>query len=469
MENNLDLEKEQMLEEEQAQEKKLADLGSETLANERRKILSICFLSGGIGLIISLLIFGGFVVMHMQTEKTTVFVAPPPTKRTYEPRKLEHKVKVQKRQRSSSRPTMVPRMVAMKKTNMSLQEITMDPKVINTSFQPKFKSVSGKGVGAGLGTGYGVGGFGSGVNKFDFFGIRGKGDKVAILVDTSTSMVEEGKGGEKGYTKVKARVNQVIDALSDGALFNVITFADAADALFPKLLIANEKNKNKAKEYLKPFNSAGNWGLSYGNVTQDNKGLYAQGGTTRLDLALTAAFQNEADTILIISDGAPQVLKGVDPKEMEEYAKRRSAWMKKNQSKIKRWSEKSSKPQKTRKVWVPPQKGRPPSKKPPKEGEAPDMGTPDVPGHWVMQTVGGGYGHRPEFKEKPPEPKFWTIQEFLTHLKMLHKYYYLKRAQKPPTIHCIGYKIDGDGNRFLRAISKAYKGRYRRVQSIKIK
>ena len=462
---------------EEEQDVNLAELISDKLAHERRRMLTTCFLTAGIGMVLCLLIFGSFVVMHMETEKTTVFVAPPPAKKTYEPRKLEHKVKVQKRQRSASRPTMIPRMVAMKQSNMALQQITMDPKVINTSFQPKFKSVSGKGVGVGVGDGYGLGGFGSSVNKFDFFGIHGKGDKVAILVDVSVSMVEDEKGGVKGFDRVKSRVNQVIDALNEGCLFNTIVFADAANTLFPKLQIANSANKQKAKDYIRPFNKAGSWGLTYGNISSNGKGLPAKGGTTRLDLALTGAFQQGADTILIISDGAPQVLKGIDHQEMQAYLKRKEAWEKRNAPKIKRWQERqgrtSSKPAVMKKVWIPPQKGRPPSNKPPREGEPPDRGTPDIPGHWVMRSVnnhgGGGGGAMPTFPEKPPGPKYWTLKEFLSHLKLLHECYYLKRGQKPPVIHCIGYKIDHEGNMFLKGIAKKYKGRYRRVQSIKIK
>ena len=445
----------------------LSELGSQKLAQQRRKILSVCFMTGGIGLIVALAIFGSYVVMQMGIEEKTVFVAPPPPKRAYEPRKLEHKVKVQKRQRSSSRPTMVPRLVSMKKSNMTLPDIKMDPKVINTSFQPKFKSVSGKGVGAGLGTGYGVGGFGSGVNKFDFFGIRGKGDKIAVCVDSSTSMVEEQMGGVKGYMKVKSRVNKVIDALGEGSIFNLIVFADAADALFKKLEISNAKHKKEAKTYLRPFNTEGNWGLAVGNVTPDGKGLLAKGGTTRLDLALTASFQQGADTILIISDGAPKVMRGISNDEMQAYHNLRSEWEKKNQKKIQQWDNKNAGGGKAVKVWIPPRKARKGKPGPPKEGEAPDHGSPAVPGHWVMRTQHHHGRAKPSFPVKPPTARYWTLAEFLKHLRLLHEHYYLKKGRKPPVIHCIGYKIDKEGNAFLKALAKEYKGKYRRVRSIK--
>ena len=442
----------------------LSELGSMKLAQQRRKILSVCFMTGGVGLIIAVAIFGSYVVMQMGIEEKTVFIAPPPPKRSYEPRKLEHKVKVQKRQRSSSRPTMVPRLVSMKKSSMTLPDIKMDPKVINTSFQPKFKSVSGKGVGAGLGTGYGVGGFGSGVNKFNFFGIKGKGDRLAVLVDTSTSMVQEQIGGVKGYMKVKSRVNKVIDALGEGSIFNLIVFADAADSLFKKLEISNAKHKKEAKSYLRPFNTEGNWGLSTGNVTPDGKGLLAQGGTTRLDLALTASFQQGADTILIISDGAPKVMRGISNDEMQAYSNLKKEWEKKNQKKIDKWNEKNKGGGGLVKVWVPPRKARKAKKGIPKEGEKPDNGSPAVEGHWVMKTTGTKKISCPI---EAPKARYWTLAEFMKHLKLLHEHYYLKKGKKPPVIHCIGYKIDKEGNAFLKAVAKEYKGKYRRVKSLK--
>ncbi len=443
----------------------LAELGSLKLSQQRRKILSLCFMTGGIGLILCLIIFGSYVVMQMQMEEKTVFVAPPPPKRTYEPRELEHKVKVQKRQRSSSRPAVIPRLVAMKKSNMALPDIKMDPKVITTSFQPKFKSISGKGVGVGLGTGYGVGGFGSGVNRFDFFGIRGRGDRVAVLVDVSTSMVEEDMGGVAGYMRVKSRVNDVIDALGEGSLFNLIVFGDAANALFPKLEIANPANKKSAKEYLRPFNTEGNWGISSGNISPDGKGLSAIGGTTRLDLALTAAFQQGADTALIISDGAPMVLRGVSNEEMLAYNQRRKEWEDNNRRAIERHDNNPG-DVRTVRVWVPPIKARPPRKGPPKEGEGPDHGSPAVEGHWTTQTIQPA---RPTFPDPPPKPTYWTLAEFLKHLKMLHEHYYLDKGQAPPVIHCIGYKIDKEGNAFMMAVAREYKGKYRRVRSLSTK
>ena len=95
-----------------------------------------------------------FVISHIFYNRESTFVGQPPPMKSYEPRKLEFKVKVSKQQRSSSRPSMAPRMVSTKvNANVSLPEIKMDAKAVKTSFQPKFKAFGGTGLGNGLGGG----------------------------------------------------------------------------------------------------------------------------------------------------------------------------------------------------------------------------------------------------------------------------------------------------------------------------
>ena len=425
-------------------------LGFTQLSQRRRKQLRMMLLLSLLLHVVGLLVFGSWIVMRAHTEEKTVFVAPPPIK-TYEPRKLEHRVKVQKRQRSSSRPSMVPRMVSMKTSNLALPKIEMDPKVIHTSFQPKFKAVSGKGLGVGLGTGYGLGGFGQGVSEFNFFGIRGRGDRIAVLVDVSVSMVEEERGGPSGFLRVKDRINQVVNALHEGAFFGVVVFADAAKTWKEEMLIANDENKESAKRWLRPFNTEGNWGLKTGNIYASTLGLEATGGTTRLDLALTGAFQQGADTILVISDGLPRVMKPMDAQRMAEHDRQLAAWRKKNAGKLEDWENADLVEQK---VWVPGNDGKL------KEGRA----AGPAQGHWVVKKV--RRGRRPQ-GPKAPETEYWSLNEFIEHLEKLNAELYAKKGRKAPVIHSIGYQIDRPGGDFLRKLAHQYKGKYRRVARIR--
>jgi hypothetical protein len=444
------------------------------LSVSRKRMLRIVLL-GSLGVhVLAMLIFGGIVMVQRLTQERTVFEVPPPA-RTYEPRKVELKVKVQKRQRSSSRPAVVPRMVSTRPSEIALPEIKMDPKLVRTTFQPKFKAVTGMGLGAGLGNGYGTSGFGEGVSSVNFFGIQAKGERIAICVDVSVSMIEPERGGPAGYLQVKDRVKDVIESLREGTLFTVIVFADACSVLDPKMQYANGETRQKAKRFLEPYNTEGNYGLDSGNFQGGSTGVKAIGGTTRLDLALTAAMQVGADTILIISDGLPMVKKGVTAAQMQAHAAEVAAWQQNNAGAIAAFAQAqavaAAAPVQVQRVWVPPTPARPPSKAPLREGAKPDPGAPAQPGHWSEVRVGGYGGHgggvaRPQAPPMP-EPSYWKLPDFVEHISLLYEAVYKPKGLKPPQISCIGYQIDKDGGAFLRQLSDQYKGQYRLVRKLK--
>lgn len=440
----------------------LSGLGFYRLSQARRKILiQVLLISLGLH-VVGLAAFGWIKIMESLREETAVFTVPPPMK-TYQPRQMEHKVKVQKQQRSSSRPQVRPRMVSTKPSALSLPDIPMDPKLVTTSFQPNFKSVSGMGMGVGMGTGHGLGGLGSGVAAFDFFGIRGRGTRVAIIVDVSLSMAEESpelgvtEKGIREFARVKERIGRVIDALPETAMFSVIVFAESGGTWKDTLQVATAQNKKDAKEYLKPFNSAINLKkLGYqAGFTRNPFGLKtAIGGSSRLDLALTKAFQQGADTLLIICDGLPLTRRSLTKAEEENY-RARVAEAAENQRRETRRAEEP----KQERVWIPPQPARPAIFK---EGNV-QPARPATEGRWVMRTQrqqpsGGG-------RIPPPAPT-WSLEEYVQHVHLLHEELNEAKGQPIPTIHAIGYRIDRDGGRFMQHLAREFGGNYRRVTSI---
>lgn len=427
----------------------LSGLGYYKLSEQRRKTLSYVL---GASLVLHLLagaIFGGWIIIKSFQEEETVFIAPPPLK-TYQPRQLEHQVKVQKRQRSSSRPTVRPRILAQKPSNFALPVIE-NPKVVNTTFQPNFKAVTGVGLGLGLGTGYGSGGFGTGVSQFNFFGIQGRGDKIAILVDVSVSMLSPEAGGEKGFEKVKMRLGQVIDALNEQALFNVIAFAEEASTLMPKMAIANQDNKRKAKDFLAPFNRGSNMGLTSGNVRPSRLGIPAQGGETRLDLALTAAFEQGADTILVFTDGLPKVIKP-NPNI--------SAMMERHRLAMDEWQKQYGDAARKHREAVGQLPTREVEEKKPIERDGVVIGWQTVKRRVPVNAPQTGF---PSAPKAPQSTIFWTIDDFVEHFNILNAELYEKKGRRRPVVHIIGYAIDDEGSRFLRLFARAFDGKYRRV------
>jgi hypothetical protein len=414
-----------------------------------------------------LLVAGVFVISHVFFNRESTFTGQPPPTKSYKPREIELKVKVSRQQRSSSRPSMAPRLVsARESTSISLPEIKLDSKIVNTTFQSKFKAFSGKGLGVGTGTGYGKDGFGAGVSDINFFGIQAKGERIAILVDVSVSMIEPEKGGATGYLRVKQRVNDVIDALKDGTQFNLIVFADACSVMDSKMLYANAETRQRAKTFLRPFNTEGNYGLDSGNFNAGSVGVPASGGTTRLDQALTAAMQQGADTVMIISDGLPRVMKPVDAARMQAYAQQVSQWNTQHAGEVAAYNQAVAAAPAER-VWIPPTPARPPSPAPLREGAKPDPGAPAVPGHWEVVRSGGRVGVPRPQPPPAPQPTYWTLADFVQHMTILYDSIYKPKGLKQPSVHCIGYQIDKDGGAFLNDLARQYRGQYRLVRKMK--
>jgi len=438
-------------------------------AKRSRMLRLVLFISLCVHVAVAL-IFGGVVLVTSMMKEEVVFEAPPPVQR-YEPRKVELKVKVQQKQRSSSRPQVVPRMVSSRPSVVSLPDIKVDPKLVTTTFQPKFKAVTGVGMGVGLGTGYGTSGFGQGVSQVNFFGIRATGERIAICVDVSVSMVEDERGGIPGFLRVKQRVNEVVDAMKEGTLFNVIAFADGCSLLdTEKMMYSTPETRTKAKRFLEPFNTVGNYGLTSGNFSGISSGKKGIGGTTRLDLAIGAAMSQGADTILVISDGLPQVKKGLTDEQIASNRARMEEWSKANAAAIAAHQAASANAP-TRRIWVPDQPARPP--RPPsknatlKEGQRPDMGDPGAParpGYWK------------EVRDVPPGPRApsmggdggnWTLADFFDHIDTIYKEVYVQKGLKIPKLHCIGYQIEPEGRSFLEKLASHYKGQFRLVNRMR--
>ena len=221
-------------------------------------------------------------------------------------------------------------------------------------------------------------------------------------------------------------------------------------------MIASAENKQKAKEWLRPFNMKGVYGLASGNLRASAIGLPAIGGTTRLDLALTGAFELGADTILIISDGLPEVRKPLSDEHRREMEARTAQWEKENaraRSQMARLHEKSVHGGKGKevKVWVP--------------GTPRAEGRPATEGRWEVQ-YDYGYHDRVKLTPRPDVPReweWWSLSDFVVHFNALNAQLYEKKGRSSPVVHCIGYCIDDAGSSFLQSFSKNFKGRYKRV------
>ena len=164
---------------------------------------------------------------------------------------------------------------------------------------------------------------GAKASSVNFFGAQGQGTNVYFVVDLSDSMVEQDKGGIEGYKNLKEKLGQMIQSLSPETNFNVAFYGDAVDLFMPSSVPATPENKQAAMKFLPRYMAST---MKRGNLTRNYRPkistLPSNGGTSRMDLGLAAAFEGRADTIFVLTDGKPVIQRAMNEKEREEYRKK---------------------------------------------------------------------------------------------------------------------------------------------------
>ena len=171
------------------------------------------------------------------------------------------------------------------------------------------------------GLGFGAGGFGDGTGGTSFFGTAGGGQNIVIVIDTSTSMI--GNCGREGCDAIIREVNRTVARLAKGTRFNLICFGNDADALSKKGEVVGGKSQTKAKKFMEDYFQNQVWQRTrtskFGKsgkgqqghplhttiMPDDIKSLSGTSGSSRMDLALVAAFEQKPATIFLIADGEP--------------------------------------------------------------------------------------------------------------------------------------------------------------------
>ncbi len=196
-----------------------------------------------------------FVAVTVITKEDQKFEAKPVNRPKMQLKKLQVPVNIKKKK--TQKPKLRKRIV-----------VKQTPKV------PDIKMPEISGVKGGMAGGYDGGG-GSGIGftmpEIDFFGAKGKGEKVVFIVHFGPATI--GKNSYQrmtGYT-IRKRLEDLISDLPAPALFNVCAYwANDAWALSPTMLQATQANKDKVKDWMEPVNPLeGNYSHCFGV----NKGL----------------------------------------------------------------------------------------------------------------------------------------------------------------------------------------------------
>jgi hypothetical protein len=419
-------------------------------------------------------LLGGVVVFKVLERPPAQFKPPPPPAKTtkIEPRKLQHKIKIREQQQNSGRPRVSPRLTANRVSGISLPEIEADPMAapVKSNIQKNIgKNFSMGGLGTGLGSGTGSGGLGLGTSTVSFFGIQAAGERIAFVIDLSRSMVEDDKGGLNGINVLKDELKNMVQKLNDGTFFNLIFFDDNVDLFKPKLVVAKPPTKKEADQFISPYYA--DFGKEVlQNYSQDKRDwpsatrlhnynlpmlestakYVGEGGNknSQIDAPLAAAFQMQADTIFIISDGYPVFERALFGKELEEYQRRvkeaEEKWAKLSPKELER-IEKSNQ-ESREKYWKALDAE---NAKRARRGLPPKVFEEGGPG-------GTGFGvGRPSL----------TSAQTIEYIRAMAVELYGDK-KKMPKIYTVAYGAQAGGEEFLQSLSREFHGRYRKIRGL---
>jgi len=389
------------------------------------------------------------VLMRNASQRQTIFTGEPPRRPKLEPRKLELRAKQQDLQKQSSRPRLQPRLAAASISDIALPDINVAPQPVRQRISAKVSTFGVTGFGTGIGGGLGEGsGGGFGTSTVNFFGLKDFGQRIAILLDVSESMCEDSRGYPRGYQRVKYRIKDVLSNIGDGTFFNIIAFARAVRTCYPRMTLADPETRKQAKEWVNQFNTLeGPFGLRQDNYwPQDGVGLKAKGGSTRLDLALTAAFEQGAETIFVITDGVPWVYKFLEGKELD-------AWMKRKAQRRKEIEEEEANMSDAERR----RRAKADADQREREEEENAKRVKKGIGPKVQEGKSRGRGG--------PAPPRFSDDDILKHVDMLQKHFYESKGKRRARIHVIGYAVDDRTRNFLRDLAKRNNGRFRKIRA----
>ncbi len=223
---------------------------------------------------------------------------------------------------------------------------------------------SGVGSGYGSGTGDGLGGLGKSGNigmgqySVSFLGVQSGGERVAILVDCSDYMLEDGKGGMWAFRIVKDECVKLVQGLLPGVMFNVYLFSSNNVYLFKEHMVASTPSVvNDLREWIAPVNEdAGKRGARINNFTPERE-YFNQRSTfywgykknenpgnahtiANYARALHAAMADQAESIFMIIatfPPIPEVMEDMSPRDAQQAWARQQKADQEYEREMSRW------------------------------------------------------------------------------------------------------------------------------------
>jgi hypothetical protein len=185
-----------------------------------------------------------FVAVSVITKEEKVFEAKPVNRPKMKLKKLQVPVNIKKKK--TQKPKLRKRILVKPKLNQTMPDIKM----------PEITGVKG-GLGGGAGTGLGGGAaLGFNMPEISVFGVKGRGEKIFIVLDSTPWMMLDEMGGIPAYEIIKTELVKILGGLPSTVLFNIAVYdRNEAYVLFPKMSPASAVNVAKVEAWLKPLNA----------------------------------------------------------------------------------------------------------------------------------------------------------------------------------------------------------------------
>ncbi|WP_372797373.1 hypothetical protein [Pontiella sp.] len=240
-----------------------------------------------------------FVAVKVIQKEEQRFEAKPVNRPKMQLKKLQVPVNVKKKK--VQKPKLRKRIVVQPKMNQAVPDIKM----------PEISGVKG-GLGNAGGDGLGgAGGLGFSMPEIEVFGVKSKGEKVFIILDSSPWMMYDEMGGIPAYTVIKEELVSILGGLNPTVLFNIAVF-DKHQVItrFPALVSASSSNVALVKEWLETLNATPD--QSYGLRTLGDGGTRIDDGGTKYAIkplqrtsdwstAAMVAMEQQADSVYILT------------------------------------------------------------------------------------------------------------------------------------------------------------------------
>ncbi|RKX36945.1 MAG: hypothetical protein DRP64_17885, partial [Verrucomicrobia bacterium] len=183
-----------------------------------------------------------FVAVTVVTKDDKKFESRQVNRPRMPPKKLQVPVKIKKQKR---KPKLRKRIVVNPTINRNMPDIKM----------PEISGIKG-GMGAAGAGGLGsVAGIGFTMPEIEVFGVKSKGEKVFLVLDSREFIMYDEVGGIAGYTIIKDELVRILDGLPPTTLFNIAVFDTGGRfVLFPNMVPANTANVVKVGKWLDPLN-----------------------------------------------------------------------------------------------------------------------------------------------------------------------------------------------------------------------